>query len=69
MQESHTQKGTYAQSHTQHLGNTHLGEGREPIVVTDQYGIVISWSDKHTSRFFWSELRESCSCKECRAAR
>ena len=69
MQEHSTRKEMVAQSQMQHLGNTQPGEEREPIVVSDQHGIVISWSDKHTSRFFWSDLRQACPCEECQAAR
>ena len=42
-------------------------EEREPdgIVVWDQKGIVIMWSDSHRSRFSWEMLRRACPCAEC----
>jgi DUF971 family protein len=40
---------------------------REPdgVVVWDQKGIVVVWSDGHRSRFSWEALRRVCPCAEC----
>lgn len=65
MQEHSTRKETVVQSHTHNLDDIDSKEEREPIIVSDQYGIVISWPDKHISRFFWSDLRQACPCGEC----
>jgi len=43
-------------------------EEREPdgVVVWDQKGIVVVWSNGHRSRFSWEALRRACPCAECR---
>ncbi len=40
---------------------------REPdgIVVWDQKGLVVVWSDGHCSRFSWEALRHNCLCPDC----
>jgi len=35
------------------------------IVVWDQQGLVVVWSDQHRSRFSWEALRHICLCTEC----
>jgi len=69
MQKYSTRKEPFAQPQTQHLANAHSKEKDEPIVVADQHGVVVSWPDKHTSRFFWADLRQACPCEQCRAVR
>jgi DUF971 family protein len=48
---------------------TPLRQDQEPLVVGDQKGIVVVWPDGHSSRFSWSDLRQSCRCAECRRRR
>ncbi len=46
-----------------------LRQDQEPLVVGDQKGIVVVWPDGHSSRFSWSDLRQTCRCAECRRQR
>jgi DUF971 family protein len=39
--------------------------GQEGIIVWDHKGVVIMWSEGHSSRFSWSTLRSLCACAEC----
>ena len=42
------------------------GKEQEGLVVWDQRGLVVVWSDEHRSRFSWEALRHNCLCAECR---
>ena len=47
----------------------HPGIDSEGLLIWDQKGIVIVWSDGHRSRLPWASLRAACPCVECRKRR
>lgn len=42
------------------------GIEQEGIIVWDQKGVVVVWSDGHRTRLPWSDIRRACQCAECR---
>jgi DUF971 family protein len=44
----------------------HIELPQEGLIVWDQKGVVVVWSDGHRSRLLWTALRAACPCAECR---